>query len=68
MARYRVGKAQVKRLLEGKFVTDGEGRNYVTTGELKEFLQMIDDRDLYDRLDLFLENGVMDYEMKGEQA
>lgn len=60
MGRYKLGKTQVKRLLDGGYVMDGHGRKYKAEKNLKEVLQTIDELDAYDKYDLIIENGEFD--------
>ena len=58
MAKYRIGKSQVKCLLKDKPVVDGCGRRYYAEENLKDVLHLIDIGDAYDMFDIFVENGV----------
>lgn len=60
MAKYVLNKLQVKRLLEDKPVIDCRGRKYLAEKKLKEILQMIDERDLYHKFEIYIENGEID--------
>ena len=60
MARYIIGKSQIKRLLEGKSIQDIHGRNYCAGGNLKEVLQKLDEYNLYDKYEVIFENGEID--------
>lgn len=64
MARYILGKLQIKRLLDGKHVMDGHGRKFIAGDNIKEVLQKIDECDLYDIFEVFIENGGMDMRKK----
>ena len=66
MARYRLGKAQIKRLLDNKPVVDGHGRKYLAGGEVKVMLSKIDTHNLYDKFEVFMEDGGLDIVNKGE--
>lgn len=56
MAKYILGKLQIKRLLDGKYVMDGRGRKFIIGDNIKEVLQKIDECDLYDKYEIFVEN------------
>lgn len=64
MSRYRLGKMQIKRLLEGKPVMDGHGRKFLATENVKEILKRIDDSNLYSKVDVMVENGGLDIVFK----
>lgn len=64
MARYILGKLQIKRLLDGKHVMDGHGRKFIAGNNIKEVLQVIDERNLYDEYEVFIENGGFDMRKK----
>lgn len=66
MARYILGKLQIKRLLEGKFVVDERGRKFVAGDNIKEVLQKLDELNLYDKFEVFIENGQFDMRKKVE--
>lgn len=66
MARYRLGKAQIKRLLDGKPVVDGHGRKYLADKKVKEILREMDNYNLCDKLEVFMEDGGIDIVRKGE--
>ena len=52
--KYRLGKLQVRRLINGGYVADGRGKRYTASKELREALKDIDDKDLYGNIDIFL--------------
>lgn len=60
MSRYKLGKAQINRLLEDKPVMDGHGRKFYASDKTKECLQMIYNHNLYDKFDVIVEDGVLD--------
>lgn len=60
MSRYKLGKLQIKRLLEDKPVMDGFGRKYFASEELKETLKELDKHNLYDRYDVIMYDGGVD--------
>jgi hypothetical protein len=64
MSRYKLGKPQIKRLLEGKSVMDGHGRHFYANDEVKKYLHKIHDNNLYDKFDVILEDGAMDIRKK----
>lgn len=64
--RYRLTKTQVKRLIDGKYVTDGSGRKYAAGDNMKEVLQILDEKDLYDKFDVIIEDGKFDLVKKAE--
>lgn len=64
MAKYILTKLQIKRLLDGKYVMDGHGRKLIAGKNLKELLGTIDDHDLYDKFEVFIENGQLDMRKK----
>ena len=66
MSKYIFGKPQIKRLLEGKTVMDGHGRKYVAGDNVKEVLEMLDKYNLYDKFEVFIENGQFDVRKKVE--
>ena len=66
MARYILGKPQIKRLLEGKTVMDGRGRKFIAGDNIKEVLQMLDEHNLYDKFEVVIENGQFDMRKKVE--
>lgn len=66
MAKYILKKPQIKRLIEGKPVTDGYGLKYVVGPKVKELLQMINDHDLYDEFSVIIENGGIDIVQKNK--
>lgn len=66
MARYILGKPQIKRLLEGKTVMDGHGRKFCVGDDIKEVLQMLDNYNLYDKFEVYIENGKLDMRKKVE--
>lgn len=57
MTRYRLGKPQVRRLINGQDVQDGRGRRYAASDEVKKALKEIDDSGAYDRIDIFMRDG-----------
>jgi len=64
MAKYILSKHQIKRLIDGKEVVDGHGRKYFVKGNSMEVLKMIDERNLYDKFTVTVENGEMDIVQK----
>ena len=60
MGKYKISKAQVKRLIEGNPVVDGHGRKFYANGDVKNLLVAIDTRNLYHKYDLIVENGTLD--------
>ena len=60
MGRYKLGKPQIKRLLDGKSVMDGHGMHFYANDEVKYYLHKIHDNDLYDKFDVIIEGGVVD--------
>lgn len=67
MGRYIIGKPQIKRLLEGKPVTDGAGRKFIAKGKVMEALQMIVDYNLFKKYEvILLEDGFIDIQKKEE--
>lgn len=66
MAKYILGKPQIKRLLEGKTVMDGHGRKFYAGDNIKEVLQKLDEYNLYDQFEVVIENGSFDMRKKVE--
>ena len=64
MARYKLSKAQIKRLLEDKPVVDGHGIKYLASPEVKARLQRFDEDNLYDKLNVIMDNGALSIEDK----
>jgi len=64
MGRYKLGKPQIKRLLEDKPVMDGHGRKLYANDEVKRELKMIHDNNLYDKFDVIVEGCAMDIVLK----
>jgi len=64
MGRYKLGKPQIKRLLEDKPVMDGHGRKLYANDEVKRELKMIHDNNLYDKFDVNVEGCAMDIVLK----
>ena len=60
MARYKIGKLQVKRLIENKAVVDGQGRKFLANKEVKDYLTKFDELNLYDKYDIYIDNGGVD--------
>lgn len=57
MSRYKLGKAQIKRLLEDKPIMDGRGRKFIADKETKDMLREYDKNNWYDKFDIIFENG-----------
>ena len=66
--KYRLGKLQVRRLINGGYVADGRGKRYTASKELREALKDIDDKDLYGNIDIFLEDGLIDVARKSGEV
>lgn len=66
MDRYKLGKPQIKRLLEDKPVMDGHGRKFYANEEVKKYLRAIDNKNLYDKFDVIIEDGSLDIVKKGD--
>ena len=66
MSKYILGKPQIKRLLEGKTVMDGNGRKFVAGDNIKEVLQTLDDYNAYDIFEVVIEDGKFDMRKKVE--
>lgn len=66
MSRYKLGKLQVKRLIEGKCVVDGHGRKFAADEETKKYLEIIDSRNLYDKYDIIIDGRAIDIVEKGD--
>jgi hypothetical protein len=66
MSKYTLGKPQIKRLLEGKHVMDGHGRKFIAGDNIKEVLQTLDSYNLYDKFEVYIENGKFDMRKKVE--
>ena len=58
--KYILTKAQIKRLIDGKYVSDGRGRKLTAGDNIKEVLRVLDERNLYDQYDAIIENGSFD--------
>lgn len=58
--KYRLTKLQVKRLLDDKPVVDSRGRKFFASKEVKDALKMVDENNLYDQFDVFMENNALD--------
>ncbi len=67
MSRYRLGKPQVRRLINGDWVMDGHGRKYFANEEVRAGLKNFDDNNRYGGFDIFLENGKIDIYEKAQQ-
>lgn len=63
--KYILTKAQIKRLIDGKHVSDGRGRKLTAGDNIKEVLRALDERNLYDKYDAIIENGSFDLVRKG---
>ena len=68
MTKYKLGKPQIKRLIEGKSVMDGHGRHFYANDDVKDYLHKIHDNNLYDRFDVILEDGGLDIVKKQDEA
>ena len=66
MSKYILGKPQIKRLLEGKTVMDGNGRKFVAGDNIKEVLQTLDDYNAYDIFEVVIDDGKFDMRKKVE--
>lgn len=64
MAKYILSKYQIKRLIEGKEVTDGMGKKYVAGENMKKLLNKIDVLDVYEKYEVVFENGSIDIREK----
>lgn len=67
MAKYILNKPQIKRLLDGNYVVDGCGRKFCASENIKEVLRVLDERNLYDKFNVVIENGIFDIEKKLEE-
>ena len=64
MAKYILTKFQIKRLINGQYVIDGHGRKFFAGKEINELLRMIDENNLYNRFDVTIEDGKIDFVKK----
>ena len=64
MGRYRLGKPQVRRLINDSFIMDGHGRKYTANKELKETLKEIDDSNTYNEVDILMYDGGIEVRKK----
>ena len=58
--KYVLTKAQIKRLIDGKYVMDGRGRKYFASKEVKENLRELDENNLYDEYSVVVEGNALD--------
>lgn len=58
--KYILTKTQIKRLIDGKHVTDSRGKKIVAGDNVKEVLRKLDELNLYDTYDAIIENGSFD--------
>ena len=61
--KYRLTKLQIKRLIEGKPVINGRQKLYADD-KVKDALKTFDERNLYDKYDVILEDGGLDIKEK----
>lgn len=62
MAKYILNKSQINRLLDGKFVIDGQGNKFIASDEVKETFQKMEKYQLYEKMNVILENGKLSIE------
>lgn len=56
MAKYRLGKSHIKRLISGSYVNNIDGSKYYASDEVIDTLSEIENNDLYSRVDVFLDS------------
>ena len=61
--RYKLTKLQIKRLIDGKPVINGRQKLYADS-KVKDALKAFDERNMYDKYDVILENGGIDIREK----
>lgn len=50
MSRYKLGKLQIQRLIEGKWVIDGHGKKLTVDKQTREVLKELLDSDEYEAI------------------
>lgn len=48
MSRYKLGKLQIQRLIDGKYVVDGHGRKFTVDKQTRKMLKELYSSDKYD--------------------
>lgn len=59
MSKYRLGKLQIKRLIEGKSVVNGHGQKFYASENIVDTLKEIDTQNLYDELDIICDGRMI---------
>ena len=66
MSRYKLGRLQIQRLIEGKWVVDGHGKKLTVDKQTREFLKLeVLDSNKYD---VIIENREIKIIDKGENV